>query len=91
MAEKATKPRRRKATPKKDTTTDAPPDTTTDAPPDNTTDIDAPVVPVPASGELEIVRADRNRWWCPACDHANTTKSEECGGCHRVRAGDVVS
>ena len=37
-----------------------------------------------------IARQTTMAWWCPFCDHSQTTLLAECGGCGAVRDGDTA-
>lgn len=37
-----------------------------------------------------IARQTAMAWWCPFCDHSQTTLLAECGGCGAVRDGDTA-
>ena len=37
-----------------------------------------------------ITRQTTMAWWCPFCDHSQTTLLTECGGCGAVRDGDTA-
>jgi hypothetical protein len=44
-----------------------------------------------SAAEKPINRQTVNAWWCPFCDHSQTTLLAECGGCGAVRDGDTVT
>lgn len=45
---------------------------------------------MPAAGTKKIVRETEIAWWCPVCDHSNSTLIDTCGGCGAVRSGGSV-